>query len=499
MFLLMRRFLLLATAALGAALVVVLCYPRMAAQSEPDAPSAPALTPVERVQQAVEALAKRPSVVTGTVGFYLAPLTDHGTPLATRDAQQSFITASTMKTLTTGSALELLGPDFRFRTELRYDPSTGDLLLRGAGDPSLGRPEWEPLFATWTEALRAAGIREIWGRVIADESAWESQAVPNGWTWIDLGNYYAPPLTPLCFHNNETAVFFRLNGRPGAPAGFYDCDPWPEGLRFIDEVLIGVPGSGDNAYAYGAPGSTRYYLRGTLATDAGRDAIRVALPDPALFAVQRFTAWLRAHEIPVHRAPTTTRRLAWEEPDWQPPPTERLSLLAVHESDPLPELLIPINHLSLNLDCECLLRTIGDGSAQRGLARLREHLRQKGLPLAGYEQTDGSGLSRTNMITPELLARANASFLTGPHGTLYRASLPVVGESRSTLRRIQTSGQAEIRAKSGSVERVKAYTGVVTAADGSEYVFAIMVNNYQGPYSRISAEVGAVFEALSDL
>src|SRR5690606_28157245 len=118
----------------------------------------------------------------------------------------------------------------------------------------------------------------------------------------------------------------------------------------------------------------------------------------------------------------------------------------VHESDPLPELLIPINHLSLSLDCECQLRTIGAGSAQRGLARLREHLRQKGLPLAGYEQTDGSGLSRTNMITPELLARANASFLTGPHGTLYRASLPVVGESRSTLRRIQTSGQAEIRA-----------------------------------------------------
>ncbi len=454
---------------------------------------------VAAVRQAVEALAARPAARTGTVGFYLAPLRQSDQPLTGFHHQQSFITASTMKTITTGSALELLGPDFRFQTELRHHPATGDLLIKGAGDPTLGRPEWDDLFTEWTAALLRAGLREITGRVIADETAWESQSAPGGWSWLDIGNYYAPPLTPLCFHNNAMDVYFRLTGKPGDPAEFYDCDPWPDGLRFLDEVRIGVPGSGDNSYLYGAPGASRYVLRGTLAADAGKEAIGGALPDPALFAAQQFTAWLRAREIPVHGAPTTSRLLAWDSPSWTPPSPERASLIATHASAPLGEQLIPINHRSLNLDCECLLRTVGGGRARRGLNRLHEHLRQKGIPLAGYEQTDGSGLSRTNMITPEQLARANASFLTGPHGDVFRASLPRVGERRSTLRRLSTTGRAAIRAKSGTVERVKSYTGVVTAADGREYIFAILVNNYDGSYSSISPAMDTFFEALSGL
>ncbi|RYD26772.1 MAG: hypothetical protein EOP86_25455, partial [Verrucomicrobiaceae bacterium] len=269
----------------------------------------PTPDPVERIRQVVEDLAQTPAVSSGTVGFYLAPLEAADQPLATRSHKQSFITASTMKTLTTGTALEVLGPDFRFETKVLFSPSTGDLILQGAGDPSLGRPDWEDLFNEWTNRLAAAGIREIHGRVIADETAWESQEIPDGWAWLDMGNYYAPPLTPLCYQDNSLRVHFQLSGKPGEPAGFYDADPWPSGLNFADELRIGPPGTGDNAYLYGPPGTAVYTVRGTLAPDNGRDYIRGALPNPALFCAQHFTDWLNHHEIPVHGAATTTRRL----------------------------------------------------------------------------------------------------------------------------------------------------------------------------------------------
>lgn len=465
---------------------------------------------VERVRQAVENLAAEPVVSSGTVGFYLASMDAPDKPLASRFPRQSFITASAMKSLTTGAALEVLGPDFRFETKLLQSPATGDVILRGAGDPSLGRPDWEGLFEEWRTALRAAGIQEILGRVVVDESAWEPQEIPDGWTWLDIGNYYAPPLTPLCFQDNSLHLYFHLTGRPGEPAGFYDAVPWPAGLNFLDELRIGAPGTGDNAYVYGGPGTDTLVLRGTLSADSGKEYIKGALPDPALFCAQEFTDWLNGHSLPVHGRAATTRRLEAQAkiaaaagiPTAVPSVTLPVDarVISVHRSEPLRDLLVPINHRSLNLDCECLLKTLGNGSTRAGLSRIREHLSAKGLPLAGYEQTDGSGLSRTNMVTPELLARAMGSFLSGPHGADYLESLPEGGQSGSTLRSLNTPAEAVIHAKSGTIERVKAYTGTVGAADGRKFIFSILVNNYDGSFSSgVSPGLDAFFEALAGL
>ncbi len=456
---------------------------------------------IARVRQAVESLAKAPTVASGTVGFYLASLDAPGRALVQRSARQSFIPASTLKVITTGVALETLGPDFAFETALTWHAETGDLVIHGAGDPSLGRDGWESLFDEWLGGLRAHGIFEVGGRVIADESAWETQEIPGGWTWLDMANYYAPPLTPLAFHDSEFRIWFRLQGSPGDPAGSYYADPWPDGLRIRDEVTIGEPGTGDQAYAFAAPGSTHYTLRGTLAADAGREFIRVALPDPALFCALQFTQHLQTRSVPVHGAPTTSRRLAGSNPPAPVPGRDAGVTVAVHRSDPLRDLLVPINHRSLNLDCECLLRTLGGGRNQDGLLAIRAHFTGGRLPLAGFQQTDGSGLSRTNMITPELLARATAAFVTGPHGADFLASLPVLGESRSTLRRLRSArADTLIRAKSGTVERVKGYAGVVISGSGRRFVFAVLVNNYDGPYDQhVGPGMQSLFDSLSGL
>lgn len=475
-------------------LLFLTCFQTSRAEAPPARPEA-----LETISLTIKTLAGDPVVSTGTVGFYLAPLAQPDQPLLKHFSRQSFITASTMKTLTTGSALEILGPDFQFETKLLHVPATGDLIIEGSGDPSLGRPHWGDLFHDWTLALRAAGITEISGRIIADETAWEDQEIPGGWTWQDMGNYYAPPLTPLCFHDNAFRLYFNLTGQPGDPAGFYDAAPWPADLDITDQVKIGKPGTGDDAYLFGAPGTRRYAVRGTIAADAGKDYIRGALPDPAMFCVREFTDWLNARQIPVHGKPLTTRQ-ATARGDANPLPAEGKILIATHRSRPLRELLVPINHRSLNLDCECLLRTLGGGRSADGLRAIRQHLAGKNLPLEGFDQADGSGLARSNMITPELMARANASVLTGPYGGVFLDSLPELGTRGSTLGNLAAAGSAVIHAKSGTIERVKGYTGVVATTAGSRYIFAILVNNYDGSFSKaVSPRLDELFEALGNL
>ncbi|MGI8604043.1 MAG: D-alanyl-D-alanine carboxypeptidase/D-alanyl-D-alanine-endopeptidase [Verrucomicrobiales bacterium] len=487
--------------------------------------------PASKVEKAVNTLAAVPELLSGTLGFYFATLESPEKPLFQRNAQQGFIPASTIKAITTGAALDLLGPEFCFETTLHYDAGAGDLWIRGSGDPSLARHGWDELFDEWLTALQRADVREIPGGIIADESAWESQEIPDGWAWLDIGNYYAPALTPLAFHNNEFRLFFRLGANVGDAAEFFDADPWPAGMQFINEMRTGPPGSGDNGYCNGGPGTDRHVLRGTLPLDGEFFSIRGALPDPALFCAQQFTDWLQLREIPVHGEAFTTRRLEFERVNPQvgapdprrPPQIERRDgssrpaeataariaepgstttpiLVASHLSPPLKELLIPINHRSLNLDCECLLRTLGQGRAVHGLQRVREFLAAKNLPLGGFHQADGSGLARLNMITPELLTRAVAAFVSGEHGDLFLASLPVAGES-GTLEKVaaNTAARGHIRAKSGHVERVKCYAGIVETASGKRLVFAIMVNNYDGSSDPISDGIDAVFEAMAEM
>jgi D-alanyl-D-alanine carboxypeptidase/D-alanyl-D-alanine-endopeptidase (penicillin-binding protein 4) len=459
-------------------------------------PEQPYDTPPPSVSAALESLADLPPLRSGTLGFYLAKLDAADQPLLTRDAARSFIPASTLKVITTGAALYLLGPDFRFETQLRHAPATGDVILRGGGDPSLGRNgEVDDLFNGWLDRLRRAGVREITGCVLADESAWETQEIPDGWTWADIGNYFAPFLTPLAFRDNEFRLWFQLGSSVGETAEFLDAEPWPRGLRFVNEMRTGPPGSGDNGYLYGGPGTDCHILRGTLPLDDGRFfSIRGALPDPALFCAQEFTDWLQLREVPVHGAATTTRRLNRAHPA---PWDATTNLLASHHSAPLRELIIPINHRSLNLDCECLLRTLGNGRAANGLERILQLLEEHRLPQNGFQQTDGCGLARLNMITPELLARAVALFVNGEYGEAFLDSLPVAGES-GTVRKIALDGDASgrLHVKSGHIERVKCYTGVVDAISGQRFVFAVMANNYHGESSPISEGIATLFDAM---
>ena len=107
--------------------------------------------------------------------------------------------ASTMKLLTTATALELYGGNYRFETYLESDGELkdgelkGNLYVRGTGDPTLGSQKVgnQMFLYKWAQQMVRLGIKKISGSVVADMSFFDGEATNPGWIWEDIGNYYA--------------------------------------------------------------------------------------------------------------------------------------------------------------------------------------------------------------------------------------------------------------------------------------------------------------------
>ncbi|RYY32872.1 MAG: hypothetical protein EOP46_17880 [Sphingobacteriaceae bacterium] len=122
--------------------------------------------------------------------------------------------ASTLKVITSVTAFNLLGKDFKYQTKLGYNGTiangvlTGDIIIRGGGDPTLGSWRWtstktEVILNQLVAALQKAGIKKVTGSVIGDDTAYGTQAIPDGWIWQDVGNYYGGGINALSWHENQ--------------------------------------------------------------------------------------------------------------------------------------------------------------------------------------------------------------------------------------------------------------------------------------------------------
>jgi len=111
----------------------------------------------------------------------------------------------------------LLGKTFQYKTQLGYDGNienetiTGKLILKGYGDPTLGSWRWKQtteavIAEKISNALKTNNIKSISGDLLIDESNWETQATPNGWTWEDIGNYYGAGASAVNWHENGSKL-----------------------------------------------------------------------------------------------------------------------------------------------------------------------------------------------------------------------------------------------------------------------------------------------------
>ena len=239
--------------------------------------------------------------------------------------------------------------------------------------------------------------------------------------------------------------------------------------------------SDDDAYIYSAPYTRVGIVRGTIPAGYNTFSINGSLPDPPYFAAWHLRKTLIDEGIEVTDSAATQ---IWLEQKAVPVPT-RKTFFIWHSPD-LASIVNRANHESVNLYCEAILRTIafqqtGFGSNEKGTELVTKFWQAKGIDTEGLFMQDGSGLSPRNGITPfQLTTMLRTIALDSSWFTPFYNSLPEAGRSGTMKNMFKNypSVIGRIRAKSGTISRVRAYSGYATATDGRLIAFSVVLNNF---------------------
>lgn len=394
--------------------------------------------------------------------------------------------ASTLKLLTTAAALESMGPDYRFETNLYAQTLPdengllkGNLYLQGGGDPTLGSTRvvgaepWQTVVKKWAKAVKDAGITHVEGNVVADVSLFEGPCIAPKVNWENMGNYYAAPVSPLTINDNAFKIHFAPEKRHGQEVIVSSTEPTVPGITLKSFVTTDSKNRKDNAYVYGAPNQTELEIYGTIPTNFTGFTISAALPDPALFAAYALKTELENQGIVVKGDIQTTLAA----PDYT-----AMTRLHTYYSPKLKDIIVIINKRSFNLYADMLLRQLAvyagkKGSLQNGLEELNKFLKNNHLAETGDTVIyDGSGLSRDNLVTPRTLLKTLSFMTKSPHFSYYYNSL-ATPDDRGDLLLLRRFFVHRVRVKGGTIDSVKAAAGYVTDKDGQLIAFVLMANN----------------------
>jgi D-alanyl-D-alanine carboxypeptidase/D-alanyl-D-alanine-endopeptidase (penicillin-binding protein 4) len=412
---------------------------------QPDAPRASK----EAMQLYFEEWATTESLAGAALGFCL--LDEKGeVAYASPLAETAMCPASALKTLTGGAAFGLLGEEFRFGTSLlaggEISPAgvvTGDLVLKGGGDPALSE---ENLVALADEAVKQ-GLRRVEGTLKTDASVFPEAAVSDHWVWGDLGNAYGAGAFGLNVGHNVMVMAFDGGAKEGEAAKFLGANPGLKGVEWDVRVTTGPEGSGDRVVIYSSPYAKRIEVRGTVPLAAKGFTVRGAVPDPPKLAGD------------ILRAALQQRGVVFGGKNFA---TSAEQVLAVHRSAPLPEIVDHMQRVSDNLEAQCFFLMMGAKAGADPVAVLRGYWEKTGVSFAGLRLIDGSGLARATMIRPVDLAKVNFVARKSAYGDRFLASLPA-------------NRDGSMRSKRGAMSGVRTEVGFVKRGE-KEFTFALMAN-----------------------
>lgn len=460
-----------------------------------------------------------PGLDHGFWGVYVYSLTRRRA-LYNHNGDNWFTPASNAKLFTLAAALQLLGPDFRFHTALRATAApdaagviAGDVSLIGMGDPSLGcrpypyRPDPEPpalpcnpmlVPRELARRLRARGITRIGGDIVGDASYFAYDPYPPGWSIRDEVWDYGAPVSALTLNDN-TDYLTITSGVAGSSAQLRFDPPLapPAGDIETSVTTTAAGGKTDLRIRYD-PATHAPILEGTIAADAKPILETLAVRQPALYAAALLRSALIAEGITV--TGVARARLT---PEANPEPGYELT---VWDSPPLAQILQATAKVSQNLEAELMLRVLGKLRGDPALEQLeagravrRQFLLDAGLDAADVDLNDGSGLARTDLVTPAGIVRLLRYMDAQPDGAIWRGLLPVAGEDGTLDHRFRgTPAAGKLRAKTGSLSHVYSLSGYVTTRRGERLAFSMLSNNVDRPSSEVRAQLDKLALALME-
>jgi serine-type D-Ala-D-Ala carboxypeptidase/endopeptidase (penicillin-binding protein 4) len=421
-----------------------------------------------------------------------------GRVLYSRDGDKLFTPASNMKVYTTAVALDVLGADYRWRTSVfaNKQPDAqgivdGDLTLYGRGAPDLTSKMKgaAPSLARFADQLYQAGVREVRGNVVGDESYFRGEMFGLGWQWNDLQWYFGAQPSALSVDENSFEVTMGPANKQGSGANVV-MNPNDGFIHLTNNATTGERDAAATIGVIRELASNEVRVWGEFPISGRAFSAFLSVDHPALWAATIFRRALVARGIKVDGEVRSRDFRAAETEKFDP---QKAIELASQDSETLGEIVRQTNKESNNLFAELILRTIGKergatapdpdprknrarGDDEAGVAVVRSWLEQKGIGTRDLALRDGSGLSRLDLVTPESTARLLDAMSRTTAAATFHDSLPVSGRDGTLSGRLKKT-VGLISAKTGSLTYVHSLSGYASTRSGETLVFSILCND----------------------
>jgi len=421
-----------------------------------------------------------------------------GEPVFDWNSELGLAPASCQKIFTSVAALDVLGPDYRYKTWFVRSKNPGktgndELLVLGSYDPTFGSWRYNAVkdsavFPAVTAALEAKGLKQL-GRVVVPLYTTRENPVPDGYTWSDMGNYYGSAIFAFNWHENQYDMVLHSDSVHGAPPVIVATRPEQKDVVFYNLLETGAEGSGDNTTIYASPFAKEVFVRGTIPPNKNRFVISGSMTNPAQTFGDALSRYLSTHNIRLKDTSVVQKTgidgikmIALERDN----AAVYDDTVYTHYSPTLDSINYWFLKKSVNLYGEALLKTMvykdsGFTSTDLGVAFLKKYWQERGINRTSLHIMDGSGLSPQNRVTTRALVTALQYARARPWFPFFYDALPLYNG---------------MKLKSGSIGGARSFAGYHVAADGTAYTVAIIFNNYDGSSAAAIQKMFAVLDVL---
>ncbi len=477
------------------------------AQPPPPIPFGPKTLP--ELQTLISEIIAKPQLAPAMVGVKVVSL-DTGRVLFEENSGKLLRPASNMKLYTVAAALDKLSPDYRFKTFVystrKLDASgvlRGDLMIQGRGDPTFAarfnNGDYLKAINDLAARIASAGVKRVEGDLVGDETYFVGPKYGSGWEWEDLTWYYGAEISPLTVNDNALDLFIKP-GRDVTALAVITTGPPDPLLTIVNKVMTASKGTKRELNIYRGLGENTVTIVGNIAIDDPGYTGAIAISHPALLFMYLLRTALAQKGVVITGKSRTTGTvnqpaipLIPELANTMGAPLPKIQLeITTFESPPFSLIAAQTLKPSQNLYTELILRTLGtmtlppptmppirQTSENLGIEAVKAFLKTAGIAAESLRFDDGSGLSRSDMITADATVQLLTFMNKHRYADVFRAALPIAGVDGTLRNRMRrTLAENNVRAKTGSLSSAASLGGYVTTAAGEKLAFAIIVNNY---------------------